>query len=80
MCPQALVAECVGHAEAMDLFRHTTELGFHTEGALGYASWVCTTLLDPDKMTSDLYKYAIDQMGAVDAASDALAKYTGGQN
>ena len=26
---QALIAETVGHSEAMDLFRHTTELGFH---------------------------------------------------
>ena len=24
---QAIVAEMIGHAEAMDLFRHTTELG-----------------------------------------------------
>ena len=26
---QALVAETVGHQEAMDLFRHTTQLGIH---------------------------------------------------
>ena len=26
---QALIAETVGHDDAMDLFRHTTELGFH---------------------------------------------------
>ena len=26
---QALVAETVGHEEAMDLFRHTTALGIH---------------------------------------------------
>ena len=26
---QALIAETVGHSDAMDLFRHTTELGFH---------------------------------------------------
>ena len=26
---QALIAEVVGHEEAMDLFRHTTELGIH---------------------------------------------------
>ncbi len=26
---QALIAEAVGHDDAMDLFRHTTDLGFH---------------------------------------------------
>ncbi|ELT99404.1 hypothetical protein CAPTEDRAFT_188519 [Capitella teleta] len=71
---QALVAEAVGHADAMDLFRHTTDLSFHRESALGYAHWVCHTLMHP--VTSDLYDYAIIQMRAVLTASDSMAKFT----
>lgn len=65
----------MGHADAMDLFRHTTDLSFHRESALGYAHWVCHTLMHP--VTSDLYDYAIIQMRAVLTASDAMAKFTG---
>ncbi|KAI8480965.1 Tetratricopeptide repeat protein 37 [Branchiostoma belcheri] len=73
---QALVAETIGHEEAMDLFRHTTELGTHLEGGIGYANWVCNTLQDTLNRNSDVYKYNIVQMGAVMAASLALSKYT----
>ncbi|XP_035667182.1 tetratricopeptide repeat protein 37-like isoform X1 [Branchiostoma floridae] len=73
---QALVAETIGHEEAMDLFRHTTELGTHLEGGIGYANWVCATLQDTTNRNSDVYKYNIVQMGAVLAASLALSKYT----
>ncbi|XP_068693840.1 tetratricopeptide repeat protein 37-like isoform X1 [Montipora foliosa] len=45
---QATIAEIIGSDEAMDLFRHTTELGSHSEGNIGYAHWVCSSLL-PDK-------------------------------
>ncbi|XP_053375489.1 tetratricopeptide repeat protein 37-like [Mercenaria mercenaria] len=73
---QATIAEVVGHEDAMDLFRHTTELGNHIEGALGYGHWVCTMLQNIDKRDTYMYTYAIEQMGAVPAASDALARYT----
>ncbi|XP_020629636.1 tetratricopeptide repeat protein 37-like isoform X1 [Orbicella faveolata] len=41
---QASIAEIIGSEEAMDLFRHTTELGSHVEGSIGYAHWVCSGL------------------------------------
>ena len=44
---------------------------------IGYAHWVCQTLQDKSKMESPWYQYAVVQMGAVIAASDALAKYLG---
>nr|XP_006811551.1 PREDICTED: tetratricopeptide repeat protein 37-like [Saccoglossus kowalevskii] len=74
---QALIAESIGSQEAMDLFRHATELGTHLEGCLGYAHWVCNTIFDEkvDK-TSEYYKYNIIQMRAVTAAVVAMAKYT----
>ncbi|XP_022086951.1 tetratricopeptide repeat protein 37-like [Acanthaster planci] len=74
---QALVAESSVPEEAMDLFRHTTELATHSEGAIGYAHWVCQTLLDPslDK-TSERYRYNIVQMDAVSMATVGLDKVT----
>lgn len=72
---QALIAETVGSYDTMDLFRHTTELSMHTEGAIGYAYWVCTTLQDKSNRETELYKYNILQMNAVPAAQGALCKY-----
>ncbi|XP_063151480.1 superkiller complex protein 3 [Candoia aspera] len=73
---QALVAETVGSYETMDLFRHTTELSMHTEGAKGYAYWVCSTLQDKTNRNTELYKYNIIQMNAIPTAQVALTKYT----
>ncbi|KAG8598337.1 hypothetical protein GDO81_002570 [Engystomops pustulosus] len=73
---QALIAETVGSYETMDLFRHTTELSMHTEGAKGYAHWVCMTLLDKSNRKTELYRYNIVQMNAITAAHLALNKYT----
>ncbi|XP_052801085.1 tetratricopeptide repeat protein 37-like [Mya arenaria] len=73
---QAIIAEVVGHEDAMDLFRHTTELSHHVEGAIGYGQWVCSVLLQSDKKGTSMYMYAIEEMGAVPSASDALARYT----
>lgn len=72
---QAMIAETVGDDDAMDLFRHTTELSPHVEGSLGYAHWVCTLLQDKAKHSTEMYRYAIHQMSAIPAASDALARY-----
>ncbi|BFY97470.1 hypothetical protein BsWGS_00510 [Bradybaena similaris] len=74
---QALIAEKIGHEEAMDLFRHTTELGFHPESACGYGQWVLSVLGDISKRDSEYFHYCIHQMAAVPAASDALTRYTG---
>ncbi|XP_040277485.1 tetratricopeptide repeat protein 37 isoform X1 [Bufo bufo] len=73
---QALIAEAVGSYETMDLFRHTTEITMHTEGAKGYAHWVCVTLLDKSNRKTELYRYNIVQMNAITAAHLALNKYT----
>nr|XP_004651671.2 tetratricopeptide repeat protein 37 [Jaculus jaculus]XP_044989526.1 tetratricopeptide repeat protein 37 [Jaculus jaculus]XP_044989527.1 tetratricopeptide repeat protein 37 [Jaculus jaculus] len=72
---QALIAETVGSYDTMDLFRHTTELSMHTEGALGYAYWVCTTLQDKSNRETELYQYNILQMNAIPAAQVVLCKY-----
>ncbi|XP_031216550.1 tetratricopeptide repeat protein 37 isoform X3 [Mastomys coucha] len=72
---QALIAERVGSYDTMDLFRHTTELSLHTEGAIGYAYWVCTTLQDKSNRETELYQYNILQMNAVPAAQGVLCKY-----
>ncbi|XP_023800448.1 tetratricopeptide repeat protein 37 isoform X2 [Cyanistes caeruleus] len=73
---QALIAESVGSYDTMDLFRHTTELSMHTEGAKGYAHWVCSTLQDETNRNTELYLYNIVQMNAIPAAQVVLSKYT----
>uniref|UniRef100_A0A8C9PJP0 Superkiller complex protein 3 n=1 Tax=Spermophilus dauricus TaxID=99837 RepID=A0A8C9PJP0_SPEDA len=72
---QALIAETVGSYDTMDLFRHTTELNMHTEGAIGYAYWVCTTLQDKSNRETELYQYNILQMNAIPTAQVVLCKY-----
>ncbi|XP_004420419.1 PREDICTED: tetratricopeptide repeat protein 37 [Ceratotherium simum simum] len=72
---QALIAETIGSYDTMDLFRHTTELNMHTEGAIGYAYWVCTTLQDKSNRETELYRYNILQMNAIPAAQVVLSKY-----
>ncbi|XP_059178471.1 superkiller complex protein 3-like isoform X2 [Physella acuta] len=73
---QALIAEIVGHEEAMDLFRHTTELGFHLESAIGYGQWVLDVLGDVTKRETSFFHFCIQQMAALPAACDALTRYT----
>nr|XP_054508451.1 SKI3 subunit of superkiller complex protein isoform X6 [Agelaius phoeniceus] len=73
---QALIAETVGSYDTMDLFRHTTELSMHTEGAKGYAHWVCSTLQDKANRNTEVYLYNIVQMNAIPAAQVVLSKYT----
>ena len=48
-----------------------------TEGAIGYAYWVCTTLQDKSNRDTELYQYNILQMNAVPAAQVVLSKYIG---
>ena len=73
---QAIIAETVGHEEAMDLFRHTTELSNHIESSLGYGHWVCSILDNPVSKDSEHFQYSIIQMAALPAACDGLEKYT----
>lgn len=77
---QGFIAESLAKPlkkEAMDLFRHSTQLGYHNQAALGYAHSVLTTLLDPAKEKDPLFVYAIENMHAVPAATDAMTWYTG---
>lgn len=74
---QALIAEFMGYEEAMDLFRHSTQLSIHPESALGYGHWVCQTLI---RNPSHKIIYSIHNMHAVSVAHDALTWYTGKQN
>ena len=45
---QAFIAEHLSPKEAMDLFRHSTLLGYHHEAVTGYAHWVIKTIMDPE--------------------------------
>ncbi|XP_046485171.1 superkiller complex protein 3 isoform X1 [Neodiprion pinetum] len=72
---QALIAEKMTRKEAMDLFRHTTQLGYHNQAALGYTHWVLTTLLNSEAKKDPLYIYTIENMHAVSVAMDGINWY-----
>lgn len=72
-----MLAEATGHDEAMDLYRHSTQLGFHAEGALGYSSLVLSKLFTTaDKHDKD-FVFSIKNMNAEVVACDALTWFTG---
>ncbi|XP_014670150.1 PREDICTED: tetratricopeptide repeat protein 37-like isoform X2 [Priapulus caudatus] len=73
---QAMIAECVGNEEAMDLFRHTTELCMNMEGAIGYANWVCKMLQGMSSKKAESFHYSNKQLPGILGACDAMAKYT----
>ncbi|XP_014213900.1 tetratricopeptide repeat protein 37-like [Copidosoma floridanum] len=73
---QAFIAEKVSQKDAMDLFRHATQLGFHHEAATGYTHWVIKTIMDPESKKDPLYSYVIEKMHAVAVAADGIHWYT----
>ncbi|XP_046745121.1 tetratricopeptide repeat protein 37 isoform X2 [Diprion similis] len=72
---QALIAEKMNRKEAMDLFRHTTQLGYHHQAALGYTHWVLSTLLNSEAKKDPLYTYTIENMHAISVAMDGINWY-----
>ena len=73
---QAFIAELIGEKdEAMDLFRHCTQLGFHSDAALGYANFVCSVLNEEDYAKLPKYEYAIDTMHGKTLALDSIDWY-----
>ncbi|ETN60838.1 tetratricopeptide repeat protein 37 [Anopheles darlingi] len=73
---QAIIAECAGHPdEAMDLFRHCTQLGYHPESSLGYAHWVCMVMADESYRDNERYRFAIDDMHALVVSHDSISHH-----
>lgn len=72
---QAIVAEKMESREAMDLFRHSAQLGYHSQACLGYSHWVLTLLLNADAKTDPLYIYTIENMHAITVAADMMTWY-----
>ncbi|XP_062562962.1 tetratricopeptide repeat protein 37 isoform X2 [Armigeres subalbatus] len=70
---QALIAEQIGQVdEAMDLFRHCTQLGYHPESSLGYPHWVCSVLNEEEYRKNRHYKFAIENMHALPVSHDSI--------
>ena len=70
---QAMIAEQIGQGEeAMDLFRHSTQLAYHPESSIGYPHWVCSVLDEKDYTTDKKLLYAIEHMNAVAVALDSI--------
>ena len=72
---QGIIAEKLARKEAMDLFRHATQLGYHNQAALGYCHWVLITLLDSEAKKDNLYEYSIKNMHAIPVAMDEIHRY-----
>nr|CAB3267341.1 tetratricopeptide repeat protein 37-like [Phallusia mammillata] len=72
---QALVAENIESHEAMDLFRHATELGLHGQSGTGYASWVVKLITECDDRSTSRYRENIHDMDAIQAAQTQLSKF-----
>ncbi|XP_054721060.1 tetratricopeptide repeat protein 37-like [Uloborus diversus] len=77
---QAFIADKIAHAETMDLYRHASTLGSHTEALLGYSRIVCKTLLDTTNKNTEAYRYNIEQMNAIVVAVDCAEKFIGNKN
>lgn len=75
---QSLIAEAVGDSDTLDLFRHTTQLGFHPESGSGYAQLVLQTM--QNEISKQYYVYNIISVHAVTVACDAMLWYTGEWN
>lgn len=72
---QALIAEMMHRKEAMDLFRHATQLGYHSQAAIGYTHWVLDIILNSDTKKNSLNVYVTEN--AVFAATDVMTWYIG---
>ncbi|XP_017884078.1 tetratricopeptide repeat protein 37 [Ceratina calcarata] len=72
---QAFIAEMISRKEAMDLFRHAMQLGYHDQAAIGYAHWVLNTILHVRGNMEALDVYIIENMHAVMVAADAMTWY-----
>ncbi|XP_076666461.1 superkiller complex protein 3 isoform X1 [Andrena cerasifolii] len=72
---QALIAEMMNRKDAMDLFRHSTQLGYHDQAAVGYTHWVLTVLLNSNTKKDSLYTYMIENMHAIYVAADVMNWY-----
>ncbi|XP_055387036.1 tetratricopeptide repeat protein 37 [Condylostylus longicornis] len=74
---QAIIAELIGEEEeAIDLFRHCTELDFHIESALGYSHWICKILSKQKCLSKSLYDLFINKLHAISHAMDCISWYT----
>lgn len=70
---QAIIAEQMNYPfEAMDLFRHTTSLGFSPESAIGYTHWVCKIVGDKISMADKHFRYAIENLYGIPLALDSI--------
>lgn len=78
LCEQSLIAESIDDQDTLDLFRHTTQLGYHPESGSGYAQLVLQTM--QNDVPKQFYLYNIVSLNAVTVASDAMTWYTGMYN
>lgn len=70
---QAYIAERIGEDdEAMDLFKHSTSLGYTAESAVGFTHWVCSVLSSDELMSDRKFRYTIEKLHALPIALDSI--------
>ncbi|KAL1501937.1 hypothetical protein ABEB36_007164 [Hypothenemus hampei] len=71
---QGLIAELIGHSDAMGLFRHSVDLGQHQQGSIGYGNWVCDMMINNPKNVKEV-EYQFRHMHPIPVAWDNLNWY-----
>lgn len=72
---QAQIAELIGDDEAMDLFRHCTQLGFNLVSSIGYANCICALVNQSEKKNQEIYRYHIEKMYGIEVSLDNMIWY-----
>lgn len=68
----------VDHVETVDLFYHTTQLGYHEESAKGFSEWICKILKNWDSYKNNHHcYYIVEKMAGLPVAATIMNWYTG---
>ena len=73
---QALIAEVVGDEEAMDLFRHTTELGVHVRGRMLYGGVKNTLIAHTDVVVTMSHRSLLKERMLSGGVKNTLITHT----
>ncbi|OAD55841.1 Tetratricopeptide repeat protein 37 [Eufriesea mexicana] len=72
---QSLIAEMMGKGEAMDLFRHATQLGYHSQAAIGYTHYLLKTILNSSAIYDSSVSHVMKKDYPLHDAFDVMTWY-----
>lgn len=74
---QSLIAEMMGKGEAIDLFRCATQLGCHSEAAIGYTHHLLNTMLNSSSKFDNSVSHVTKRDYPLHDAVDVMTWYIG---